>query len=46
LALFEILSPLGVGYLAADTWPGRKIALMMLPEAFTHTAERVPCFEQ
>ena len=49
LAQYEILAPLGAGgmgevHLALDTRLGRKVALKLLPAAFTTEAERVRRF--
>lgn len=48
---YEITAPLGAGamgevYLARDTRLGRKVALKLLPQAYTHDADRVRRFEQ
>jgi serine/threonine-protein kinase len=51
LAHYEITSHLGTGgmgevYQATDSRLGRSIAIKLLPEAFTHDAERVSRFER
>jgi eukaryotic-like serine/threonine-protein kinase len=51
LAHYEIISHLGTGgmgevYQAADTKLGRSVAIKLLPEAFTHDAERAARFER
>jgi eukaryotic-like serine/threonine-protein kinase len=51
LGPYEILAPLGAGgmgevYLAEDTRLGRKIALKVLPPAFTQNPDRVRRFER
>ena len=48
---YEILGPLGAGgmgevYLAQDSRLGRRVALKLLPERFTHNPDRVRRFEQ
>src|ERR1041384_8360172 len=51
LAHYEITSHLGTGgmgevYQAADSKLGRNVAIKLLPEAFTHDAERSARFER
>src|SRR5678815_3741062 len=51
LAHYEITHHLGTGgmgevYEATDTKLGRSVAIKLLPEAFTHDAERVARFER
>src|SRR5438045_120458 len=51
LAHYEITSHLGTGgmgevYQATDSKLGRSVAIKLLPEAFTHDAERASRFER
>ena len=51
LGSYEIIAPLGAGgmgevYRARDTKLGREVALKLLPESFTHDAERVARFRR
>src|SRR3954467_584200 len=51
LAHYEVTSHLGTGgmgevYQATDSKLGRSVAIKLLPEAFTHDAERVARFER
>ena len=51
LAHYEITSHLGTGgmgevYQATDSKLGRNVAIKLLPEAFTHDAERSARFER
>src|SRR5216117_3360479 len=51
LAHYEITSHLGTGgmgevYQASDSKLGRSVAIKLLPEAFTHDAERAARFER
>jgi serine/threonine protein kinase len=51
LAHYEITSDLGAGgmgevYQATDLKLGRSVAITLLPDAFTHDAERVARFER